>query len=106
MSDERHIRDRSLWLDTFPGPIRPRAALQGELRRIHHELALTSILVTHDLVEALALADRIAVMVRGELVQIGTPAELMTTPAHPYVASLVAMAHTQGELLLRARTPS
>lgn len=30
MSDERHIRDRSLWLDTFPGPIRPRPALQGD----------------------------------------------------------------------------
>ena len=45
------------------------------------------------------LADRVAVVLRGELVQAGTPAELASAPAHDYVAKLVAMAREQGEKL-------
>ena len=81
-----------------------RVALQGELRRIHDELGLTSLLVTHDMVEAITLADRIAVMLRGELRQLATPAELVRAPADDYVASLVAMARDQGDKLAALRS--
>lgn len=94
-------RPKLLLLDEPLGALDPltRVALQDELRRIHRELGLTSILVTHDMVEAIVLADRIAVMLRGELRQLATPTELMASPADDYVARLVAMARRQGEQL-------
>jgi osmoprotectant transport system ATP-binding protein len=95
-------RQRILLLDEPLGALDPitRAQLQGELARLHRELQLTTLLVTHDIVEALALADRIAVMLRGELRQLATPSELMAHPADEYVARLVAMARQQGEQLI------
>jgi ABC-type sugar transport system ATPase subunit len=80
-----------------------RAQLQGELARLHRELGLTTVLVTHDLAEALALADRIGVMRRGELLQVGTPRELMSAPATPYVAEFMAMATSQAALVSCSR---
>jgi osmoprotectant transport system ATP-binding protein len=94
-------RPKILLLDEPLGALDPitRVALQDEIRRIHKELGLTSILVTHDMVEALVLADRIAVMLHGELRQLATPAELVAAQADDYVARLVALARRQGEQL-------
>ena len=96
-------RPKLLLLDEPFGALDPitRVALQGEVQRIHKELALTTIMVTHDMVEALTLADRIVVMYRSELRQVGTPAELMTKPADDYVAKLMGMARHQADAIER-----
>ncbi|MBC7479885.1 MAG: ABC transporter ATP-binding protein, partial [Pseudorhodobacter sp.] len=66
-----------------------RARAQDDLRRIHGKLGSTIMLVTHDMDEAIRLADRIAVMDAGRLVQYGTPAEIITHPATNFVADMV-----------------
>jgi len=66
-----------------------RTRLRGELKRLQRELKITCIYVTHDQVEAMALADRIAVMNFGELQQIGTPEELYNHPANEFVAGFI-----------------
>ncbi len=90
-----------LLLDEPLGALDPitRLGLQRELARIHRELKLTSVMVTHDMVEAFTLADRIAVMFRGELRQLATPRELASTPADEYVARLVGLAREQAEVV-------
>jgi iron(III) transport system ATP-binding protein len=65
---------------------RLRDEMREEIRRLHHETRLTMIYVTHDQKEALALADRLAVMDRGRLVQVGTPAAVYDRPATRFVA--------------------
>jgi osmoprotectant transport system ATP-binding protein len=66
-----------------------RTRLQGELKRIHRQLGHTILFVTHDVDEAFALANRIVVMSHGEIVQVGTPLEIITNPATEFVANLV-----------------
>ena len=63
--------------------------LRTQLRRLHRELAHTMIYVTHDQTEALTFADRVAVMVEGRVVQMGTPEELFATPAHVFVGYFI-----------------
>jgi ABC-type Fe3+/spermidine/putrescine transport system ATPase subunit len=63
-----------------------RLELRHELQRIHRETRTTSLYVTHDQEEALSLADRIAVMNRGKVEQIGTPSEVYERPASEFVA--------------------
>ena len=63
-----------------------REAMQIELRRLHRELGLTTVYVTHDQREALTLSDRIAVIDDGRVVQIGTPEELYNRPTTAFVA--------------------
>jgi putative spermidine/putrescine transport system ATP-binding protein len=66
-----------------------RVRLRDELRSIQRRLALTSIFVTHDQEEAMTLADRIAVMNRGELEQVGPPGEIYDRPATLFVAGFI-----------------
>jgi ABC-type sugar transport system ATPase subunit len=69
------------------------AKLRGEartfLKALQRELGITSIYVTHDQTEAMALSDRMAVLEFGSLRQVGTPAEVYHTPATPFVATFV-----------------
>jgi len=66
-----------------------RRDMQTEVIRLHHELGKTMVFITHDLAEAVKLGDRIAIMRDGAVVQIGTPEELVATPADEYVANFV-----------------
>jgi putative spermidine/putrescine transport system ATP-binding protein len=70
--------DRSLRLD-----------MQMEIKRLQRQLGLTAILVTHDQDEAMSVADRIAVMQRGRIDQLGTPVEVYDNPATPFVAGFI-----------------
>jgi putative spermidine/putrescine transport system ATP-binding protein len=63
-----------------------REAMQIELRRLHADLGLTTVYVTHDQREAMTLSDRIAVMHAGRIAQIGTPKELYERPRSAFVA--------------------
>jgi len=66
-----------------------REEMRSEIRRIQRELGITTVFVTHDQLEALTLSDRVAVMYRGELVQVGTPQEIYESPSTPFVAGFV-----------------
>jgi len=68
---------------------RLRANMRTELKRLHRRLGVTTLYVTHDQLEAVALADRIAVMHQGELQQVGAPAELFDQPANEFVAGFI-----------------
>lgn len=72
---------------------RLREELRDELRRLQQQAQVTTLLVTHDQEEALALADRIAVMQDGALLQVDTPASVYRRPAAPAVAELTGEAN-------------
>ena len=69
---------------------RVRKELRAGLRAIHDQTGLTTVFVTHDQEEAMELADLIVVMSMGRIEQIGTPKEIRTRPATPFVARFVA----------------
>jgi osmoprotectant transport system ATP-binding protein len=75
-----------------------RADLQVMFAALRSRLSLTTILVTHDLREALALSNRIAVMHGGRIDQVASPRELLDAPATPYVSELVNRAMAQPEV--------
>jgi glycine betaine/proline transport system ATP-binding protein len=66
-----------------------RRDMQDEVIRLQHETGKTMVFITHDLPEALRLGDRIAIMRDGAIVQLGTPEELVGSPADEYVANFV-----------------
>src|SRR4029079_3047320 len=86
------VRDAGVYL--FDEPLsnldaQLRAELRVEIKRLHQRLAATMIYVTHDQIEALTLADRIAVMKDRVIQQLGTPNEVYRRPANRFVASFV-----------------
>jgi osmoprotectant transport system ATP-binding protein len=78
-----------------------RDRLQRAFQHLRREFGLTAVFVTHDMIEALLLGDRIAVMNQGRLAQIGSPAELLHRPADDYVRELMATPRRQAEVVDR-----
>jgi len=76
-----------------------RSELQEEFKQIQQQLNLTAVMVTHDMTEALLLADRIAVMKTGELLQVGSPVELLNQPQHAYVEEILALPKRRADQL-------
>jgi len=72
-----------------------RVALQGEIRRLHDELKLTTLHVTHSRDEAQALCDHLAVMLGGRIVQAGPLEEVLARPASPFVAEFLGLDATR-----------
>jgi len=83
-----------------------RERLRGELDRLLRMLGITTVYVTHDQAEAMALGDRIVVMRKGAIAQIGTPRDIYFTPATRFVAEFIGAAnivngeHRDGALIL------
>ena len=78
-----------------------RVQLREEIRRIQLELGITTLYVTHDQEEALAISDHVAVMYGGVIEQMGTPAEMYTAPKTPFVAEFIG---TMNRLEARSST--
>ena len=93
------VEPRVLLLDEPFGALdaRVRAELREWLRRLHEEVHVTTIFVTHDQEEAMAVADQIAVMHRGRVEQVGGPRELYETPATEFVMGFVGPATRLGD---------
>ena len=92
---------RLMLLDEPFGALDPltRHRLQESFVRIRREIGLTAVFVTHDMVEALVLGDRVAVLQAGRLVQIGTPRTLMREPATDYVRQLLDTPRREARLV-------
>jgi len=93
-------RPRIVLMDEPFGALDPltRDALGDDYRALHSKLGLTTIMITHDMTEALLLADRVAVMRAGKLLALGTPAEL-TQSSDAYVTELLRTPRRQAERL-------
>lgn len=96
-------RPEVMILDEPFGALDPvtRDGLQLEFQRLQKQFGFTAVMVTHDMAEALLLADRIAVMRSGQILRIGKPAELLQHPGDPYVAALLETPRRHGQLLQR-----
>ena len=70
-----------------------RSEMQLELKRMQHEVNMTFVVVTHDQEEAMSMADRIAVLDRGKVEQLGTPLDLYSRPATRFVADFLGRAN-------------
>ena len=86
------VRDPKVFL--FDEPLsnldaKLRIQMRGEIRRVHERVRTTAVYVTHDQVEAMTLADRIVVMNRGNIEQVGAPNELYTRPRTAFVAGFI-----------------
>ncbi len=96
------VEPRVLLLDEPFGALdaKVRAELREWLRRLHEEVHVTTLLVTHDQEEALSIADNIAVMDNAHIEQVGGPRELYDTPANPFVMGFLGpVARLDGTLV-------
>ena len=66
-----------------------RVSTRAQIKNLSHELAVTTIYVTHDQIEAMTLADRVVVMEKGVVQQVGSPTEIYDAPANTFVASFI-----------------
>ena len=102
------VRDPKVFL--FDEPLsnldaKLRVAMRAEIKALHQRLKTTTVYVTHDQIEAMTMADRIAVMNDGRIEQIGTPLELYDRPANLFVAQFIGSpAMNVFDGTLRART--
>jgi sulfate transport system ATP-binding protein len=78
-----------------------REDLRAWLRRLHDEVHVTTVLVTHDQAEALDVADRIAVLNQGRIEQVGTPSEVYDSPANSFVMSFLGTVSSLNGILVR-----
>ena len=95
------MRPKVLLLDEPLGALdlKLRKAMQVELKAIQRDVGITFVVVTHDQEEAMAMADRIAVMHEGRIDQLGAPGEIYDAPATPFVADFIGdMNHLEGTL--------
>ncbi len=70
-----------------------RVQMRTTIKKLQRRLGITTIYVTHDQEEALAISDRIAVMNQGNIMQIGTPEEIYRKPANPFVANFIGVSN-------------
>ncbi|MFQ5498632.1 MAG: ABC transporter ATP-binding protein [Candidatus Zixiibacteriota bacterium] len=78
-----------------------RDRLRQEFRSIQQKLGTTVVMVTHDMLEALAISDRVAVMQSGRIVGIGKPVDLLNNPGHAYVEQLMQTPRRQADIISR-----
>lgn len=92
-------RPRIMLMDEPFGALDPitRDELQREYVRLHRKFDLTSVLVTHDMSEAIRLADRIAVMHEGRMARCATPSELLAERKDPIIEPLISMPRRQAD---------
>jgi sulfate transport system ATP-binding protein len=97
------VEPRVLLLDEPFGALdaRVRKDLRAWLRRLHDEMHVTTIFVTHDQEEAMDIADQIVLMNRGRIEQVGQPRELYEDPANEFVMTFVGPVNRLGESFVR-----
>ncbi len=76
-----------------------REQMRFEIRRLHEATGITMVYVTHDQAEAMVIADRIAIMSQGKIVQIGTPQEIYEAPSTAFTASFIGRMNVLGGVL-------
>jgi sulfate transport system ATP-binding protein len=97
------IEPQVLLLDEPFGALdaRVRQELRAWLRRLHEEIEVTTVLVTHDQEEAMELADRVVLMNHGRIEQVGEPQELYENPANEFVMSFIGPVNKLGDTFVR-----
>jgi multiple sugar transport system ATP-binding protein len=85
------VAPKALLLDEPMSNLDPpsRIKIRGELRRLHDEYGMTTVLVTHNIIDAVAIADRMAIMKDGRILQIGKTKEVYERPVNSFVADFI-----------------